>query len=94
MHTAQLYTKKKKEKFSMFKCSTCEKAQEVWYYTKGGYCHEDIYTCLKCKNAFIVSAICDTCGTSHSRIYGCNNPDCDSEDYHYNRKEEEIEREF
>ena len=44
----------------MFKCPTCKIAKDVWYDTKGGYCHEDIH----------------------------------SEDYHYDREQEEIEREF
>lgn len=87
-------TKKKKERFLMYKCPTCKMAKDVWYDTKG-YCHEDIYTCIKCGHSFVVSAICDKCGSHHSRAYGCNNPDCDSQDYHYDHEEEEeIEREL
>jgi len=87
-------SKIKKEEFLMFKCPTCKTAKNVWYDTKGDYCHEDIYTCKKCGNSFLVSATCDKCGSYHSRGYGCNNPDCDSEDYHYDKEEEEIEREL
>ena len=94
MSKKQSKTKKKKEKFLIFKCPTCKTAKHVWYDTKGGYCHEDIYTCMKCGYSFIVSAICDKCGSSHSRAYGCNDPNCDSEDYHYDREKEEIEREL
>ena len=82
------------EKLFMFKCPTCGTAKDVWYDTKGGYCHEDIYTCQKCGYSFMVSAVCDKCGSLHSRVYGCNNRDCDSEDYHYDREQEQIEREF
>lgn len=78
----------------MFKCPTCKTAKDVWYDSKGGYCHEEIYVCTKCGYYFIVSAICDKCGSLHSRAYGCNNPKCESEDYHYDKEEEEIEREF
>ena len=85
---------KEKYKFEMFKCPTCKTARDVWYDTKGGYCHEDIYTCQKCGNSFLVSAICDKCGSFHSRGYGCNNPDCRSEDYHYDHETEEIERDL
>lgn len=85
---------KEKYKFEMFKCPTCKTARDVWYDTKGGYCHEDIYTCQKCSNSFLVSAICDKCGSFHSGGYGCNNPDCRSEDYHYGHETEEIERDL
>jgi nickel-dependent lactate racemase len=84
----------KLEKFLMFKCSTCGTAKDVWYDTKSEYCHEDIYTCKKCGHYFVVSAACNKCGSSHSRVYGCNNSKCDCQDYHYDREQEEIEREF
>lgn len=82
----------KKEHFSMFKCPTCRIAKDVWYDTKGCYCHEDIYACIKCGYSFVVSAICGECGSSHSRAYGCNNPDCNSEEYYYDKGTEKIER--
>lgn len=83
-----------KEKFIMFKCLTCNVAKDVWYDTKGDTCDEDIYHCLKCSNYFMVSAICNECGSSHSRTYGCVNKSCDCMDYHYDHEEEEIEREL
>lgn len=86
--------KDRKERFMMFKCPTCKTAKDVWYDTKGGYCNDDIYTCLKCGYSFIVSAICNKCDTPHSRAYGCNSPNCNSENYHYDHKQEEIGREF
>ncbi|OGF21859.1 hypothetical protein A2Y83_01785 [Candidatus Falkowbacteria bacterium RBG_13_39_14] len=82
------------KKFKMFKCPNCKTAQDVRYDSKGGYCDEDIYHCSKCNEYFLVSAICDKCGSPHSRLYGCNNKECDCMDYHYNREEEEIERDI
>ena len=86
--------KKTKETLLMFICPTRKTARDVWYDTKGGYCHEDIYTCQKCGYSFLVSAVCDKCGHSHSRAYGCSNQGCNSEDYHYDMAKEEIERVF
>lgn len=83
-----------KEKFLMFICPTCKTAEDVWYDTKGDTCDEDIYHCFKCSYYFTVSAVCDKCGGTHSRSYGCNNKNCDSQEYYYDHKEEEIEREI
>lgn len=76
----------------MFKCLTCKTAKDVWYDTKGDTCDEDIYHCWNCNRYFLVSAICDKCGNSHSRSYGCNNSKCDNMDYHYEHEEEGIKR--
>jgi hypothetical protein len=81
----------KKEKFSNFICQECKSAKHVCYDSKGGYCHEDIYFCSKCNTYFIVSAICDKCNNPHSRSYGCGNPKCECEDYHYDHETEEVE---
>jgi len=78
----------------MFKCPTCKTAKDVWYDTKGCYRQEDIYTCQKCGYSFVISAICDKCGSHHSRAYGCNNLDCNSQDYHYGSENREKDRRF
>lgn len=76
----------------MFICPTCKTAKDVWYDTKGDTCDDDIYHCLKCKYYFAVSAVCDKCGGTHSRAYGCNNKNCGCLEYYYDHKEEKIER--
>lgn len=83
-----------KENFLMFKCGVCDSANDVWFDGKGEFCSEDIYHCLKCGSYFMVSAVCDKCGASHSRLYGCNNRNCKCEDYHYDCEETEIARGF
>ncbi len=82
---------KEKEKIKMFICGECKTASDVCYDSKGGYCHEDIYCCQKCKSYFVVGAICDKCNSTHSRSYGCNNSKSDCEDYNYNHETEEVE---
>ncbi|MBM4177452.1 hypothetical protein FJ208_01460 [Candidatus Gribaldobacteria bacterium] len=86
--------KYKIEKFKMFVCPLCGSAKDVWYWSKGGYTHEELYNCEKCNKGFVVNVICKKCGSFHNGLYGCSNESCECEDICFRHPQKEIMREL